>query len=131
MKKEDILNDKIIFIVDDELDSAESLEFLLSEYYKNIYTYKNGLEAYTAIVKDDIIPDLIISDVHMPMLDGAEMVNKLKISKYDIPIVFITAHLDAVTLKKTIETDPLRLIYKPITHVDIFVNEINSIVLGE
>ncbi len=52
---------------------------------------------------DTLIPDLIITDYLMPDIDGIELIKKIKIKNFDIPIIMITGHGDeyvAVTAMK-------------------------------
>lgn len=66
---------KKILAVDDELSICLLLENFLSQNY-DVVTINDGLEALKWL--DDNIPDLIISDIHMPNIDGFEFLTKLR-----------------------------------------------------
>ena len=55
----------------------------------NPFEANNGIEALDIIDKNYI--DLIISDIMMPQMDGYELLKSLRESKYEIPILLITA----------------------------------------
>lgn len=78
-----------ILIADDELDMRIYLGELLSEY--NLLFAKNGLEALKLAQKN--IPDIILSDVMMPEMDGISLVQSLKEERNTshIPIILVTA----------------------------------------
>jgi DNA-binding response OmpR family regulator len=66
---------KKILAVDDELSICLLLENFLSQNY-DIVTINDSLEALKWL--EDSIPDLIISDIHMPNMDGFEFLTKLR-----------------------------------------------------
>lgn len=81
---------KTVLIVDDEKELLILLEELLKEKYKILTAY-NGVEALKIIRKDT--PDIIISDVMMPEMDGIELCDKIKgdIRTCHIPFILLTA----------------------------------------
>ena len=85
-------NQKIpsILIVEDMPDVLEFIRVGLNGDY-NIYTATNGVEGIQRVMDKE--PDLIISDVMMPEMDGFEMTRKLKsdTKTSHIPIVLLTA----------------------------------------
>lgn len=80
-----------ILLVEDEADCADMLcAFLVSHGYRVVVAY-NGAEALQRLVRDR--PDLILSDVMMPVMDGVEMARRLSQDEVyrSIPLAFITA----------------------------------------
>lgn len=80
-----------ILIVDDRRQSREFLSTLLDHLGHNTIHVSDGPEAISAVREKR--PDLIISDVLMPTMDGVEFVNMLHADSAvaDIPIIFYTA----------------------------------------
>ena len=66
---------KKILALDDELSICLLLENFLSKNY-DVVTVNDSLEALKWL--DDNMPDLIISDIHMPNMDGFEFLTKLR-----------------------------------------------------
>ena len=88
--KENPVDLSTVLIVDDNADMREYLSDILSSHYR-IITTKNGLEALDTLKK--IKPDLILSDVMMPGIDGLQL---LKLVKEDdqykkIPVILLSA----------------------------------------
>jgi CheY-like chemotaxis protein len=80
-----------ILLVEDEADCADMLcAFLASHGYRVVVAY-NGAEALQRLVRDR--PDLILSDVMMPVMDGVELGRRLSQDEVyrSIPLAFITA----------------------------------------
>jgi len=78
-----------LLIVDDDPISIAILQNLLQSQYQ-LSTAENGQKALDKITED--MPDLILLDIHMPIMDGFTTCEKLKQTpKYaNIPIIFIT-----------------------------------------
>ena len=79
-----------IVIVEDEEDIQDYLKAQLASDFK-IRTYPNGKVALNEILKNK--PDLVISDVMMPEMDGTTLCTKLKanINTNDLPVILLTA----------------------------------------
>lgn len=79
-----------IVIVEDEEDIQDYLKAQLASDFK-VRTYPNGKVALNEILKNK--PDLVISDVMMPEMDGTTLCTKLKanINTNDLPVILLTA----------------------------------------
>ncbi|MFT4644682.1 MAG: signal transduction histidine kinase/ligand-binding sensor domain-containing protein [Planctomycetota bacterium] len=79
-----------ILIVEDDYDLRKYLKNILKSNY-NVLEANNGKEGLEITIKE--IPDIIISDVMMPELDGIEMCKKIKknILTSHIPVLMLTA----------------------------------------
>ena len=89
LKKADL---PIILIVE---DNADVRQFIAMELGSNnqIHTAENGLEGIEKAL--ELVPDVIISDVRMPLCNGIELCNSLKNDERTshIPIILLTAHI--------------------------------------
>ena len=82
---------KQVLIVDDEYDTRAVLEIILSAEGYDTCTASHGLEALKLI--EERAPDLVLTDVMMPVMDGIELCAVLRTRQRtcDIPLVLITA----------------------------------------
>lgn len=102
----------ILLIIEDNIDVRNYITSVFEADYK-LYEAKDGLEGYDLAQK--IIPDLIISDVMMPKLDGISLCHKLK-SEYKtshIPIILLTARTSLIFKIEGLETGADDYITKP------------------
>ncbi|WP_291861716.1 ATP-binding protein [Marinilabilia sp.] len=85
-----------ILVVEDNHELSEFLRGLLDTWF-NVKVAENGREAFEIMA--DFAPDLIISDVMMPVMDGIEFCRKVKadIRTSQIPFILLTARTDAET----------------------------------
>lgn len=83
----------LILIVDDSVDHLEFLRSALGARYR-VETASSGLDGYTAACA--ALPDAILLDLVMPVIDGHTVVRKLRANPATarIPIIFVTG-LDA------------------------------------
>jgi CheY-like chemotaxis protein len=80
-----------LLIVDDEPDIRTSLKERLEFNNYEVSTASNGLEALN--LANSRKPDIIVTDIRMPVMDGLEMINALR-QKEDtkhIPVIIMTA----------------------------------------
>ena len=82
-----------ILVVEDEHTLRRLLEYRLSKHY-SVRTAANGEEALELIEED--VPDLIVSDIMMPKMDGFALQKTLQKNKDTrvIPFIFLTAKAD-------------------------------------
>lgn len=85
---------KKIFIIDDDFISLQILKKMLEDRY-NVIDYLNAQEALDSFETEK--PDLVISDLIMPIMDGAALRQKLseKENGNTTPFVFLSAHKNA------------------------------------
>ncbi len=81
-----------ILIADDNAEMLETLERIFALYEFDVFKAENGKKAIEIAEKE--LPDLIILDAKMPVMDGFEACKILKTNHHtrDIPVVFLTAN---------------------------------------
>lgn len=86
-----------ILIVEDDKNLKKLIKITLLREDYNVFEANDGEEALNVLDKEYI--DLIISDVMMPKMDGFELIKELRSSKYQLPILIITAK-DSISDKR-------------------------------
>ncbi len=84
---------------------------------KVIETAHNGKEALK-IYKDQT-PDLIISDILMPEMEGLETIQKIKTENPAMPIIAITGSTDSPYLQLALKLGAAKGLYKPFNQTDL------------
>jgi DNA-binding NtrC family response regulator len=82
---------KRVFVVDDEKSMCEVLRLLLEDDGYSVISAHHGREAIERIADGEEV-DLIISDLKMPELDGMDILNFLRDTEREIPLIMITAY---------------------------------------
>ena len=80
-----------ILIVDDEPDNVVLLPRILAGYGYQVRTATSGLQALEAARLQ--VPDLVLLDILMPVMDGFEVCRQLKADNrmHDVPVIFLSA----------------------------------------
>lgn len=81
-----------VLVVEDDKNLKKLMVTYLKRNNYTVFEANNGIHALDIIDKQYI--DLVISDVMMPEMDGFELLNELRTSNYEIPIMLITAKVD-------------------------------------
>jgi two-component system chemotaxis response regulator CheY len=81
---------KLILVVDDDKVISRLLSIILSEVY-TVVNKQNGLDAFRWLEEGNF-PDLVISDMMMPYLDGSSFVRNLKTSGFyrETPVIVLS-----------------------------------------
>ncbi len=110
---------KKILIVEDERIVAEDIKTKL-EYvgYAVAGITSSGDESIIKVKK--LQPDLVLMDIVLDRkMDGIEAAEQI-LSRFNIPVVYVTAYSDEKTLKKAKVTEPFGFIIKPFEAQDLF-----------
>lgn len=100
-----------VLIVEDEIDLANLIKSSIKELFFKVVIAKDGLEAIKKF--DSFKPDIIISDIMMPNLNGLEMSKKIKERYSETPIVILSAHSHKEMLLEAIDLGISKYFIKP------------------
>ena len=89
-----------ILVAEDDRRIADLLRELLSDEGFNIRIAGDGIEALAAIEQDP--PDVIVSDIKMPLLDGVQLATLVAARRTPIPFILMSAHFDGADIPGTI-----------------------------
>lgn len=113
---ENDLSDLDILIVDDEPDSLTITAFALEEAGATVTAVTSGAEALTAIARS--VPDLIVSDVGMPDMDGCALIKQIRALPSDaggeISAIALTAYAAELDYKRAIAAGFQKHVAKPV-----------------
>ena len=118
-------SDERILIVEDEKEVRKYLINFLESHYQ-ISSARNGVDALEKVHADS--PDLIVSDLVMPEMDGFEFCKKVRANEKTalIPFIFLTARSDEQFRLQAIQTGADDLISKPFDP-DLLLGKIKNI----
>ncbi|MBE0513881.1 response regulator transcription factor [Sulfurimonas sp.] len=111
MKAEKI-KDISILLAEDETELRETLSEYLQLFFSRVYTASCGNEAYDIYKQKS--PDIILTDINMPNLDGLEMIAKIRKDDKETKIIVISAHSDQEKLLQAVKLHLEAYLIKPI-----------------
>lgn len=107
------LNDlSILYIEDDPFIRQSALEFL-SYYFDTLYEAEDGEAGYAQYQAHT--PDIIITDIEMPKLDGIALVERIRKQDNQTQIIILTAHTNTDYLLKAVELKLIKYMIKPVS----------------
>ncbi|MDD2781242.1 response regulator transcription factor [Sulfuricurvum sp.] len=99
-----ILNsDKTILIVEDDIESNNNISYLLKSKFAEVISAYDGMEGWKKYQEKN--PDIILTDIEMPKMDGLALIRRIRADNETIPIVILSSYshshylLDAIPLK--------------------------------
>ncbi len=121
---------KKILLVDDEEDI---LEFLSYHFRKNGYDVITGMDGMSALTSAYAAqPDVIVSDIRMPLMDGIALCKNLKSDELlkNIPLLFLTADDGEYVALLAHECGADFYLNKPV-RIEVILRVVNSLVNQE
>ena len=114
-----------ILVVDDEAAICNTLRVLLENEGYQVTLAGGGAEALGLMRQQR--PALVILDLDMPDMDGAETLAQIRRQWKDLPVVLHTAYLESDIMIRTLKCAPFSVLTKPATRVQI-LNTVRSLV---
>ncbi|MFY4807851.1 response regulator transcription factor [Aliarcobacter butzleri] len=99
-----------VLVVEDEIKLANLIKASIKELFFKVNIAKDGIEGLKKF--QSFKPDIIISDITMPNLDGLEMCQKIR-EESNIPIVILSAYSQKEKLLKAIDLGINKYFIKP------------------
>ncbi len=109
---------KILYVEDDDEIRGELLEILELDF-AHIAVANNGKEGLDLYKKQK--PDLVISDIQMPQMDGLAMCKQIREFSSDLPIILTTAFNEPSYQEAVQELDNTFFVTKPINMDELYV----------
>ena len=100
-----------IYIVDDDASVCRALATLLTTYGFNVTTFTSALEFFDAVPKS--VPGCLILDINMPSLDGWDTLQLLSVSRYNRPVIIISADKTSAGYERAMEAGAAGYLQKP------------------
>ncbi len=126
MEKHDIT---LLLVEDDKIIRNVYFQ-LLGQIIARVVTASNGEEGYQSFLTHH--PDIILTDIKMPVMNGLDMINKIRTHNKLVRIVIMSAYGDSRFFLKAIESGVKGFLTKPLNNIqlqDIIVEQATDILL--
>jgi signal transduction histidine kinase len=107
--------DNSILLVDDEQDIRDILQLALTDAGYDVLEAENGRQALELFLEKR--PPIVLTDIKMPVMDGIQLLQRIKQEAPDTEVVMITGHGDMDLAIRSLKHEATDFITKPI-HVD-------------
>ncbi len=119
-----LLENFTLLYIEDDLDAQERMKMMFEDDVKEFYQAYNGEEGLR--VYEEKKPDIILTDINMPVLDGLSMAKEIKQKDKQQPIIVMSAFDDRATLLEAINIGIDYFTPKPID-MEILYDRLNTI----
>jgi len=107
-----------ILYAEDEEGIRKNIADSLRYYVSEVFEAADGEEAFK--VYEEKSPNIILSDIHMPILNGIDFIKKVRETDTHTPVIMITAHTDKKYLLDAVELHMEKYIVKPVDIDELF-----------
>ena len=105
-------NKYTLLYVEDNETTRFFTSMFLKPYFKQIIEAENGKEALELYAKEK--PDIIITDIEMPLLNGLDFCKEIRKADLETPIMITTAYTSVEYLLEAVEINLLKYLSKPL-----------------
>ena len=102
---------KRILVVDDEPEVRQLMEQFLTLRGYDVRIVENGKLALAAV--DTFMPDVVLLDMHMPVMDGLETLKRLAARSLSLPVIMVTVNDDIETTTHLLQLGAADYVPKP------------------
>lgn len=109
-----------LMLVDDEPEICQGLQKVVDFAalgYEVVGEARNGMEALQ--IAEEVRPDLVITDIRMPVMDGLTMATRMKKTLPTVRFIILSGYDEFEYAQKAIEVTALRYLLKPISSKEI------------
>jgi FixJ family two-component response regulator len=107
------LSDVHVALVDDDESVRKAVGRLLRSACRDVRVYASGYELLEDLASH--LPDCVVLDMYMPAMNGLDVQAALAQRCPGLPVVFITAHDDAVAEQRALDAGASAFLHKPFT----------------
>ena len=115
--KETIKTQRVVYVIDDDVDMREALKSLFASVGLRAETFGSAPEFLEKKLPDAAI--CLVVDIRLPGLSGLDFQAELSRAHIDVPIIFITGHGDIAMTVKAMKAGAVEFLTKPIRDQDL------------
>ncbi|HEX5709779.1 MAG TPA: response regulator [Sulfuricurvum sp.] len=110
-------NPNSILIIEDDRESNDNIAYFLQKRFTHVISAYDGEEGWTRYNEEG--PDLIITDIEMPKINGLKLIQKIRKNDPNIPIIVLSAYTHQDYLFKAVTLKLDNYLIKPITYAKL------------
>lgn len=117
------MSDEYVWVIDDDQSIRWVLEKTLRQAGMQVNVFESADEALDTMRANALAPDAVISDIRMPGSDGLSLLNQMKKSHPELPVLIMTAFSDLDSTVSAFEAGAFEYIPKPFD-VDTVIDQV-------
>lgn len=113
-----------VLLVEDELINRRLLGRILGKLVESVRVTEDGINALE--VMKDFKPDILITDLSMPRMDGLTLIKELLSRGMGVPTIILSAHNELAIVEEASSIPHCRFLFKPI-NLDLLIEALMDI----
>ncbi len=109
-----------VLVVDDDIDMGDTCRRLLEKRGLQVTTARNGIDALDAMQAR--LPDLVLSDVRMPGMEGGQLLQEIKKRHAEVPVILMTGFGSIQSAVEALKMGAADYITKPFTREELLAS---------
>lgn len=107
----------LVYIVDDEVEITNIIAEVLEDIDFAVQKFNSAKDLLAAL--NESVPDVVLSDINMPGMNGVEMIESINEINQDIPVIFISAYITKDVMLNALNYGAYAFIEKPFDEIRI------------
>jgi two-component system response regulator HydG len=120
-----------LMIIDDDLDLLDLLSAFFRQKGYNVSTFEDARMALNAIETKEVMPDVVISDLRLPVMDGVEFIKRIRKFNSVLPIILMTAEGSVEVAVEAIEAGAYDFVLKPLQVPQLLISVQRALFLNK
>lgn len=108
-----------VLLVEDDPQVRALMVMGLKRLGYQVHEFEQGGMALAALDSETLHPDILITDIVMPHMNGKELADAVRVRLPELPILFVSGYTDDIIAENGIVIEGTALLYKPFTHVTL------------
>jgi CheY-like chemotaxis protein len=104
-----------ILLVEDDEAVRDATRTFLAEYGYRVLEAHDGAAALELLGRPDVSVDAVVTDVVMPRMGGRELVERLRATRPEIPVLYVSGYTDSARVRDHLSKPGVLLLPKPFT----------------
>jgi DNA-binding NtrC family response regulator len=111
--------ERLVWLVEDEPDLAECYAEILAQDNQKVQSFANPVQALDELDRNPAVPDVIVTDLRMPKMDGLGFIEAIRALKMRAPVILVSAHLERNSLLRAQQLGVAGILEKPVSQHDL------------
>lgn len=124
-------NSSTITLIDDDLDLLDLLSTFFKQRGYKVFAFSNAEEALIEIENKRSEPDVVISDLKLPVMSGLDFIKRIRRSNSSLPIILMTSEGSVETAVEAIESGAYDFVLKPLHIPQLLISVQRALFLNE
>lgn len=113
---------KNVLLLEDDIDLAELITAFFRQKNIPVVHFEDPMKALAAIITQQIKPDVVITDLDLPVISGLDFIKQIRAAGVLIPIILITVSHDVDVAAEAIEAGAYDFVVKPIHFPQLLIS---------